>query len=193
MWLFGSARDCNLAIVSPPEVRVQVSPVLEASGAVSRGLCVHHTLGLSNVPGTRDEERMMLNIKHRLVLPSITDDPASIVTPDVCAGRGISAGHPTLSTKNGWKSVCKCSNIRQTLHSEENHWLARAEAGTPQSFVWGNRLDNKRSHREIWTGSNPAGLWQLSPGQLPEGGNYRNFHPRLGKRLVVSHGEQSHF
>lgn len=93
-----------------------------------------------------------------------------------------------------WKELSlSVLNIKHTLHSEENHWLCRAEAGNPQSSVWGNRPDSKRSHQEIWRGSNPAGLWQLSPGQPPGGGNYPSFHPHLEMRLVTSHGEQSHF
>ena len=69
---------------------VQVPPVLEASGELSRGLGEYTPLSLSNVPGTRV----------CVVLPSITDDPASLMTPDVCTGRGISTGHPTLLTSN---------------------------------------------------------------------------------------------
>ena len=130
-------------------------------------------------------------------LPPITDDPASVVTPDVGAGRGISARHPTLTTKKMERGdtvhSVSASNIRPTLHSVENHLLAQAEAGTLPSSAWGSHPSSRRSHQGIWRGSSPAALWQLSQGQPPWGDNYQSLHPHWGTRLVVSLGVQSHF
>ena len=92
-----AAGECDPAVVPPAEVGGEVAPVGEVGGAVSRGLRVHHTLGLPDIPAHSHSGNYHHHPPSSMLSPSVPHHPSPVMAPDVGAGGGVSTRDPALA------------------------------------------------------------------------------------------------